>query len=92
MKLENPDQFKTTSKAVDEPELSVGAREYVSMFYRLTGSRPVGMGVGAIPMSELLIYADYAEIDDTEMYLDIILSADATYLKLYNEDQKVKNK
>lgn len=75
------------------PELEFFDEYYLKIFYRLTSSRQVGMGMAAIPISEILEYNDkYLQDDDVEMLLDVIQAADNAYLTEYYKEQEKKTK
>ncbi len=75
------------------PELTFFDEYYVKTFYRLTGSRQVGMGVAPIPISEILEYNEsYLHDEDVEMLLDVIQAADSAYLTEYYKEQETKAK
>ena len=75
----------------DRPELEEWENEYVMAFYRLTSSRQTGMSIGAIPLSEILVYWEYFELDDLEEFVFIIQAVDNAYLEQMDKDSKNKS-
>jgi len=63
---------------------------YVEAFYMLDSSRPVGFGLGMIPLSEITNLWDRIELGDEEEFIRIIQGADMAYIKAYNDDPKNK--
>lgn len=90
MRAENPDAFADVPD-VDPPEITHFESEYVSAFFMLTGSRQSGMGLGSIPLSEILKYCEFFEPEDPELLVHVIQRVDSAYLKEYNEEQERKN-
>lgn len=73
----------------EAPELSANGYYYLNAFYRLNSSRSVGMGVGAIPLSEITNYCVYFEEDEPFIFIEIIQGIDSKYLSLRNKkDEK----
>lgn len=93
MKKDNPNDFELSKNTdVEEPELEFWEVEFVEIFYRLTSSRASSMGVGAIPLSEIITYADFFNIPDPLDFIKIIQEADSAYLDEYNKAQDAKTK
>lgn len=61
-------------------------------FHDLSTERSIGMGLGPIPWSKIVEYADWygLEPDVIEAFVDIIRTVDVAYLK-YNADEQKKN-
>lgn len=89
MQEQNPDQFKGKHET-EPPEISLFEREYLEAFYLLGNSRQLGMGVGPIPLSEILAYVEFYQPIDPWLMVYAILGADNAYLNEYNEEQKRK--
>ena len=73
------------------PELA----PYWEAFGILHQRRPVGMDVGAIPISEITCYLNERQITDPalrEEYLDMILALDAKFLDLHRKQSAAKGK
>lgn len=83
--------WKTPSAIKDRPELEEYQSWYVEDFYRLTGSRQSGMGVGAVPVSEILIYGEKLGVGDLEEFLEVMQALDNAYLDEYNQKQQREN-
>lgn len=60
---------------------------YIQDFYKLSSSRQQGMGVGAIPVSEILKYIEHYNIPDSEDFLFVMQSVDNAYLEKVSEKQ-----
>ena len=71
-----------------EPKPSPFTNYYIKAFYALSGSRSNGMGIGAIPLSEILVYCEFYEEDDPDMFVEIIQNADSVYLGLKSDEMK----
>ncbi len=63
---------------------------YVEAFYMLDSSRQAGMGLGAIPLSEITNLHDRIQLGELKEFITIIQAADMAYLKAYNDDPKNK--
>lgn len=65
---------------------------YLKSFHDLSTERSIGMGLGPIPWSKIVEYADWygLEPDVIEAFVDIIRTVDVAYLK-YNADEQKKN-
>lgn len=50
------------------------------------------MGVGAVPVSEILIYAEKLGVTDVEEFLEIMQAMDNAYLDEYNQKQQKETK
>ena len=93
MREDNPEQF-VSKPELDPPEITILDREYIEAFYMLTSSRQSGMGIGAIPLSEIFGYADrhYSDEDEYDAFVSIIQSADSAYMSAGHEEQERKVK
>lgn len=69
----------------ERPELIFSDEYYLTAFFKLSGSRQNGMGIGAIPLSEIINYCEFLEDDDPETFIDIIQHCDNTYMELEAE-------
>lgn len=73
-------QFKERLRTVDpeakalkdEPVLNYAESHYMRVFTDLSRSRPVGMGVSAIPISEIKAYCDMFGITDLNERADLL--------------------
>lgn len=63
---------------------------YLDAFYMLTGSRQMGQSVGRIPISEILTYYEHFPLGRKQDFLQIMVSADNTYLSEFYNDPKNK--
>lgn len=73
------------------PEINeIFDRPYVEAFEILSSSRQSGMGVGAIPLSEITNLYDRIQLGEEEDFIYIIQSADKALLKAYHDDPKNK--
>lgn len=63
---------------------------YVEAFRSLANSRPVGMGLGPIPLSEIEAYVRLFGLvdDDLERFVHLIHALDAVYLKWANRKKQ----
>ena len=91
-------QFKERLRTVDpeakalkeEPLLNYAESHYMRVFTDLSRSRPVGMGVSAIPISEIKSYCDYFGITDLNERADllfIIQQMDEQFISYCNSKQ-----
>jgi len=77
--------WRMPSALAERPELQPYHYEYIKGFYFLSSSRSIGMGIGYIPMSEYFRYCEFYEIDDPEMFIEIVRAMDQRYVQLANE-------
>ena len=91
-------QFKERLRTVDpeakalkeEPLLNYAESHYMRVFTDLSRSRPVGMGVSAIPISEIKSYCEYFGITDLNERADllhIIQQMDEQFISYCNSKQ-----
>ena len=57
---------------VERPVLIPWLEPYWEAFLVLSQTRPVGMGVGAIPLSEIVAYLDLHQVEDPEERRDTL--------------------
>ena len=79
----------------EEPLLNSESTLYWEMFTTLSNSRAMGMGVGFIPLSEIVSYCILHDIDDADVIdelIKIINSIDGHYVKLQQDKQKSDSK
>lgn len=72
-----------------KPKLTTLEVLYYEIFLTLNISRPTGMVVGAIPISEVLAYLDlysYVTLDMRVSILNVVRAVDAEWLKMTNKD------
>ena len=70
----------------NEPEVPYAGREAWDAFWKLSGSRTVGMGsVGGIPFLAVDRWADRYGVRDFETFHRLIVAMDAAYLKQVNK-------
>lgn len=74
-------------RIANAPSLRQGLWFYLQAFFDLDGERSHGMGLGRIPWSAVMAYADYYDLDEeqTELLLQFIRSMDAAHLKQVQE-------
>ena len=87
MRKANPEAFKDRPE-IEEPELESWEVEYVECFYMLNSSRASGMGVGAIPLSEILGYCSFFGVEEPRDFIKVIHAADNAYLNEYNKSKE----
>lgn len=58
---------------------------YLEAFNRLSYSRQMGMGLGAIPVGEILFYANNMGIEDKEEFLIVMQACDNVFLEHHNK-------
>ena len=93
MKKDNPDdKWLSANTVTDEPELESWEVEYVEYFYLLSSSRASGMGVGAIPLSEILMCCDFFGITPAEDFIRIMQTADSAYLEEHRTAEDARSK
>lgn len=61
---------------------------YLKDFYTLSSSRQSGMGLGAIPVSEILKFCEHFNIPDSDDFLYVIQKIDNAYLEFHREKQE----
>lgn len=83
--------WKTPKAILDMPEMMPWEKPYVQAFYTLTSSRQSGMGLGAIPYSEMTNYCQFWDVADPELFIHIMQKCDNAYLEEYNRQQEAKN-
>ena len=89
MSEETGEQFPAL---LERPELIYIDEYYLKAFFRLSSSRQVGMGTGPIPLSEIILYCEWLEDQDTEEFIEVITHMDATYLEVKAEQDAAKSK
>jgi len=62
-----------------EPEISY-LEWYIEAFYELSSERQFGMGIGPIPFSSIVTYAEVFEINDFDDFHYVIRILDKVYL------------
>lgn len=80
--------WKTPSAITDRPELEFHEELYLKDFYTLSSSRQSGMGLGAIPVSEILKFCEHFEIPDSDDFLYVIQKIDNAYLEFHRDKQE----
>jgi len=83
--------WETPTALKEMPEIAAWEHKYVQAFYALTNSRQSGMGLGAIPYSELTNYCDFWHEPDPELFIYVLQQADSAYMDEYNKQQEAKN-
>jgi hypothetical protein len=88
---QNKPGWETPSAIREMPELTFWEMAYVNDFDLLSTERPVGMGLGPIPISKIRQYGlDWGK-SDLDMFVDIMLQVDRKYLSEYHKQQEAKN-
>lgn len=64
----------------NRPELHDWMKEYLYAFRKLNRTRPMGMGVNPISLTEIKAYLDLYGASDQEAFIDYILEMDAAFL------------
>jgi hypothetical protein len=84
--------FDTTPLAT-RPEITPEIAFYLEAFEILSSSRSVGMSLGNIPVSEIILYGTtFPIIDDLFTFVQVIARVDGLYLSHLNKKNKPKNK
>jgi hypothetical protein len=85
--LEPPEVFYT------QPIISEFGAFYWDAFHDLSSERQFGMGLGPIPRSAIMSYADECElgVDASHQFYRIIREIDAEFLRSLNERGRDKN-
>jgi len=79
----------------ERPELYDDLIYVWQAFLFLSCSRPIGMGVGSIPIGEIESYCNFMQIYDFEErfeYLRLIKALDGEFLKAQNKEHEQKSK
>ena len=75
------------------PKLHWKTELYVTSFQRLRSSAINNInGIGTIPVSEIIRYARWLDIDDEEQFVDIIQSMDFSFVSAVNKQVAKRNK
>jgi hypothetical protein len=79
-------------RIANAPELPQHLEWYITAFYDLTNDRQSGFGEGPIPITSVLTYAKYYELDSYEVddLWFFIRQLDAAYLKYVEKKNKPK--
>lgn len=72
------------------PDLDYSWAEYLFAFHELSPSRNVGMGLGAIPMTEIRAYRKEFGFDDRELFFRMVRALDGAWLKWADEKRQKK--
>jgi len=75
------------------PELTEVSAWFLNAFSMLTGSRRVGMSLGGIPISEMLVYwSEIGNIGPFDEFVSVINAMDAKYLQHVAQKQDEQRK
>jgi hypothetical protein len=88
-----PTDWKPGASRGLAPELRPDAEALWDAWESLCWSRPVGFGMGAIPVSEVLAYCTLLgirDLDERERILGAVQRLDAEFLKYHAEQAKQK--
>ena len=79
--------------ATNSPELGVIEGFYWDAFHELNTCRPVGLGLGEIPWTAIVQYAEYYDLEEylSDLFLQVIRDMDRTYLQIMNKKLAKKN-
>lgn len=72
----------------DEPDCPEYWQEYLDAFWLLNTSRPVGFGLGYIPLSEVEVFCRMFDIADAQGFVIVIRHLDRIYIEYQRERQK----
>ena len=74
----------------NQPHLREDLHWIVEAFYRMSGSRQIGFGVGPIPLTEIEAYIRLFGLldDDIEQFYRLITALDAVYIKKTSKRDK----
>ena len=82
-------QLKRTPKELEDlVELPEGMQEYWNWFIRMSNRRPSGMGVSAIPYSEMLAFFQLLGITPELYEIEVIEMFDCIAIKHYQKQQE----
>lgn len=76
----------------EKPELIFTDEYYLTAFFKLSSSRQNGMGIGAIPLSEIIRYCEFLEDTEPETFIEIIQHCDNVYMELEAEKMRKDTK
>jgi hypothetical protein len=88
-----PEGWKPGGQQGPAPDLWPGAEPIWEAWQALFLSRPVGWGMGAIPVSEVFAYCNLlgiADLNQREWILRAIQRLDSEFLKFYSDEAKKK--
>lgn len=74
---------------LDKPELDSSSMLYLYFFNQLSSCRSVGMGIGPIPWTAIITYAEFREFNyrETITFVNIIQLLDSVFLEEANKDK-----
>ena len=75
------DQGKFPLALQNKPKLPIYLSEYYEAFWVISHGRSVGMGIGSIPVSEILAYLQIFPTDDPALFVYLIYEMDEVYLE-----------
>ena len=82
-------QLKRTPKELEDlVELPECMQEYWMWFIKLSNRRPSGMGISAIPYSEMLAFFELLGIVPDPVEIDVIEAFDRIAMKHYQKQQE----
>ena len=75
---------------LDEPEVEPGEEFFIGAFFELSSCRQIGMGLGPIPWSAIVEYADRVRLaaDVRRMFVDVMRLLDGFFLEDAEERAK----
>lgn len=75
---------------MDEPPLLPLSPLFLSAFMELTTERQIGMGLGPIPWSAILLYAERKNLDPGihEAFVHVIRAMDSAYLDWQQQESE----
>jgi hypothetical protein len=66
------------------PDIDAEDLSFIQAFGRLSFGRPAGMGLGAIPLSEIIDYWYRVEqLDELDTWIDIVQAMDSIFLEFH---------
>lgn len=79
--------------AKNEPQLPDGDEFYLAAFSELSTCRPFGMTLGPIPWRDIVLYADYHELDsmNRQFFARAMRQLDTAYLTWQKGKKPKKN-
>lgn len=61
---------------------------YIKDFFTLSPSRHLGMGIGPIPVSEILKFCEHFGVPDSDDFLYVMQQIDNAYIEFHREKQE----
>ena len=94
MRYEDKDESEIPAALLDEPKLLQGLNLYYNAFWELFPDRQLGMSVGPIPYSSIIMYCREWNLDGelSGIMLKLVRKMDGTFLEWQDKQSKKSSK